>query len=166
MKKQILLIVTLLFFVVTLNAQSSWHGFLKPIKSVVRENNQKIEDINFKFGISGSDSLVITPTDYMFFRPTFIISFAAIDFYEKPVVVKSLEIAGLGISYGKFSAEDNAYCLYSVNALLITSYKIGGVENVKIDGAITVDVFNKFIGGGCGYVDGKFMPLITISRSF
>lgn len=169
MKKKILLIVALLLCIVTLNAQSPWRGFTKPVKSVIREDAEQIRDKNLlsvnKYGFN-SDSIIVAPDAYMFFRPAFIITFAAIDFYEKPAVVKSLESAGIGISYGKFSAKDNGYCLYSINALLLTSYKVGGVESVKLGGAITADVFNKLIGGGVGYIDGRFMPLITISYSF
>jgi hypothetical protein len=164
MKKKILLIITLLLLAIALSAQSPWRGFVKPVKSVVEVNNQEMKEMSFKF--SNSDSLIITPTTYMLFRPAFTITFAAIDLSEKPAVVKSLESAGVGISYGKFSSKDNAYCYYSVNALLLTSYKIGGVESVKIGGAITADIFNKIIGGGVGYIDGHFMPLITISHSF
>lgn len=166
MKKKILLIVMLLFLAVTLCAQSPWRGFIKPVKSVVEVNNQELNEMRYKLVSSNSDSLIITPTTYMLFRPALTITFAAIDLSEKPAVVKSLESAGVGISYGKFSAKDNAYCYYSINALLLTSYKIGGVESVKIGGAITADIFNKFVGGGVGYIDGHFMPLITISHSF
>jgi hypothetical protein len=170
MKKRILLIFTLLCFVVSLNAQQSpWRGFIKPVKHVVAEDLSEIKVENFnrmeKYGFN-PDSIIVKPDAYMFFRPTFMLSFAAIDFYEKPAVIKSLEIAGVGISYGKFSADNQAYCEYSVNALLISSYKFGDVQGVKIGGAITADIFNKLIGGGVGYIDGKFMPLITLSHSF
>ena len=169
MKKRILLIFTLLCFVISLNAQSPWRGFTKPVKHVVANDLTQIEMANEnlinKFGYD-HDSIIIKPNTYMFFRPTSMVTFAAIDFYEKPAIIKSLEIVGIGLSYGQYDANDEAYCNYSINGLLISKYKFGDKETVKIGGAITIDVFNKFIGGGVGYIDGKFMPLITLSRSF
>lgn len=170
MKKRILLIFTLLCFVVSLNAQQSpWRGFVRPVKQVVAEDLNEIKVENFnrmeKYAFN-PDSIIVAPNAYMFFRPTTMITFAAIDFYEKPAIIKSLEIIGVGLSYGKYSADNSAYCEYSINGMLISSYKFGDKEGIKIGAAITADIFNKFVGGGVGYIDGKFMPLITISHSF
>lgn len=168
--RKVLMLFTLLCFGVSLNAQQSpWRGFVKPVKRVVNEELVRIELENMtraKIYGFGSDSIIVAPDAYMFFRPTTMITFAAIDFYEKPATIKSLELFGIGLSYGKYDADNDAYCQYSINGLLISKYKFGDKETVKLGGAITVDVFNKFIGGGVGYIDGRFMPLITISHSF
>jgi hypothetical protein len=108
--------------------------------------------------------LPTTKTELLF-RPAFVLTAFAIDFSEKPAALTSLTSAGLGISYGKFSTDD-AYCYYSVNALLLTEYKFGGTESVKVGAAITVDAYNKLIGAGVGYINGHVMPLITLSHSF
>jgi hypothetical protein len=48
----------------------------------------------------------------------------------------------------------------------LTSVEIGGAQTTKLGGAVTVDVFNKIMGLGIGYIDKKAMLLTTISYSF
>jgi hypothetical protein len=164
MKKQFLTIIMLLIFAVTLNAQStqsSWHGFGKGIKQVMEEQREQLAKELF-----ANPNFVIPTTNMQFlFRPAITLTAFAVDFSNKPANLTSLTSAGFGLSYGKFSIE-NAYCYYSVNALLLTEYKIGGTESVKLGAAITVDAYNKLIGVGVGYINNHFMPLVTISHSF
>lgn len=88
----------------------------------------------------------------------------AIDFTDKPILSHSLSSIGFGMSYGKYSiVNEKPYCNFSVNALLLTQIKIGDTENTKLGGALTIDVFNKLIGIGVGYVDKKALFLTMIS---
>ena len=164
MKKKILTIIALLLFAITLSAQTTknhWYGFGQSIKRVMEEQQEELAKelfANPKF------ALPTTNMEFLF-RPSLTLTAFAIDFSNKPASLASLTSAGLGISYGKFSTDDG-YCYYSVNALLLTEYKIGGNEGVKLGAAITVDAYNKLIGAGVGYIDSHIMPLITLSHSF
>jgi predicted small secreted protein len=161
MKKKILTIIALLMFAITLSAQSSWYGFGRGIKKVMQDQKEQLaKELRANPNITLSLS-----TTQLLFRPVITLTAFAIDFSNKPATLASLTSAGFGLSYGKFSTED-AYCYYSVNALLLTEYKIGGTEGVKIGAAITVDAYNKLIGAGVGYINNHIMPLITISHSF
>ena len=164
MKKKILTVIALLMFAITLSAQSTqnhWYGFGTGIKRVMEEQREELAKALFanpKIDIEIS-------TTQLLFRPSISLTAFAIDFSNKPAALTSLTSAGLGISYGKFSTID-AYCYYSVNVLLLTEYKFGGTESVKVGAAITVDAYNKLIGAGVGYINGHVMPLITLSHSF
>jgi hypothetical protein len=164
MKKKILTIVVLLMFAITLSAQSTqspWYGFGNSIKRVMQKQQEELAEALF-----ANPNFAVPTTNMQFlFRPVITLTAFAIDFSNKPANLTSLTSAGLGLSYGKFSTED-AYCYYSVNALLLTEYKIGGAEGVKIGAAITFDAYNKLIGAGVGYINGHIMPLITLSHSF
>ena len=163
MKKKILTVIALLMFAITLSAQttkSHWYGFGMGIKHIMEEQQEQ-----FTKELRVNSHAVAPSITQFLFRPAFTLTAFAIDFSEKPANLTSLTSAGFGISFGKFSTED-AYCYYSVNALLLTEYKIGGTESVKIGAAITVDAYNKLIGAGVGYINNHIMPLITISHSF
>jgi predicted small secreted protein len=164
MKKKILTIIALLMFAITLSAQSTkshWYGFGNSIKRVMEKQQEELAEALF-----ANPNFALPTTNMQFlFRPTITLTAFAIDFSNKPAALTSLTSAGLGISYGKFSTID-AYCYYSVNALLLTEYKFGGTESVKVGAAITVDAYNKLIGAGVGYINGHVMPLITLSHSF
>ena len=164
MKKKLLTIITLLMFVITLaaqNIQSPWYGFGKSVKYVIQDKKENLT----KESLANPKTVLPTTSTQLLFRPAFTLTALAIDFSQKPANFASLTSAGFGFSYGKFSIID-AYCYYSVNALLLTEYKIGGVESMKVGAAITIDAYNKFIGAGVGYVNNHIMPLITISYSF
>jgi len=88
----------------------------------------------------------------------------AVDFSESPALTVPLSSLGFGMSYGKYVvANEKPYCQFSVNALLLTQIKIGEEVSTKLGGALTVDVFNKLIGIGIGYVDKKALLLTTVS---
>ena len=161
MKTKILMIIASLMFAITINAQNPWHGFGTGIKHVMEEQQEQLAK-----ELRANPKFALPTTNMQFlFRPTITLTAFAIDFSNKPASLASLTSAGLGISYGKFSTDDG-YCYYSVNALLLTEYKIGGNEGVKLGAAITVDAYNKLIGAGVGYIDSHIMPLITLSHSF
>lgn len=163
MKKKILIIIALLIFAITLNAQKSspWHGFGKSIHSVMQEQQEKLAT---SLRVNPNTVVPITKTQLLF-RPSFTLTALAVDFSQKTAAFTSLTSAGFGISYGKFSTTDG-YCYYSFNALVLTSYKIGDAESVKMGGAITFDAYNKLFGAGVGYLNGHIIPLLTISHSF
>jgi hypothetical protein len=166
MKTKILMTIALLMFAITLNAQSSWHGFLKPINLVVQQDLQ-LRNANLK--VTYPNLEIATSNTLLLFRPSFSLTAFALDFSQKPATISSFSSIGFGISYGKFATDvdkDKAYCYYSVNALILTSYKVGSTESVKMGGAVTADVFNKLIGAGVGYINGHVMPLVTLSYSF
>jgi predicted small secreted protein len=161
MKTKILMTIAFLMFAITINAQNPWHGFGKSIKHVMQEQQEELAKALF----ANPKINIPTSITQLLFRPAVTLTAFAIDFSEKPANLASFTSAGLGLSYGKFSTED-AYCYYSVNALLLTEYKIGGTEGIKVGAAITVDAYNKLIGAGVGYINGHVMPLITLSHSF
>jgi hypothetical protein len=165
MKKIILTIATLLFLVTTSSAQiNPWFGFKLPIKSVVKADLAELKKMN-KLTVN-SDTVVINPTTFFIVRPSVVATLAAIDFSQTPAKFTSLSFVGFGLSLGKYSADDKAYCYYSVNGLVLTSIKIGDTETAKLGFAVTADVYNKLFGGGIGYINGHVMPLITMSYSF
>jgi|ERR1035437_2658654 predicted small secreted protein len=161
MKTKILMIIAFLMFAITINAQNPWHGFGKGIKHIMREQQEQLAEALF----ANPNAVVPTTNIQLLFRPAITLTAFAIDFSQKPANLSSFTSAGFGLSYGKFSTID-AYCYYSVNALLLTDYKIGGTEGIKVGAAITVDAYNKLIGAGVGYINGHVMPLITLSYSF
>jgi hypothetical protein len=146
----------LLLTVTFANAQSPWSGFFKPVTT---------DAVYSQLSVKGTDDA--TSGSVWLFRPSATLTAMAIDFSEKPALSKSLSSVGFGLSYGKFTTiDDKAYCTWSANALLLTSIKLGEVESTALGAALTVDVFNKFIGAGVGYLDKSFMFLTTISVSF
>jgi hypothetical protein len=164
MKKKILILIALLMFVITLNAQtiqSPWYGFGKSVKYVIQDKKENLA----KESLINPNTVIPTTNTELLFRPAFTLTALAIDLSQKPANFASFTSAGFGLSYGKFSTVD-AYCYYSVNALMLTAYKIGGVEEMNVGAAITVDAYNKLIGAGVGYINNHIMPLITISYSF
>lgn len=159
--KKLITIVALLTFAITINAQNPWHGFGKGIKHVMLEQQEQLaKELRIN-----PNAVVPTSNTQLLFRPAITLTAFAIDFSQKPANIASFTSAGIGLSYGKFSTID-AYCYYSINALLLTDYKIGGTEGVKVGAAITVDAYNKLIGAGVGYINNHIMPLITLSYSF
>jgi hypothetical protein len=160
--KKLITVIALLMFAITINAQQShWNGFGKSIKHVMREQQEEFES-QLRLG----STMAVAPTKtQLLFRPSISLTAFAIDFSDKPVALTSLTSAGFGLSYGKYSSTDG-YCYYSVNAQVLTSYKIGETQNVKVGAAITVDFYNKLAGAGVGYINNHIMPLITISHSF
>lgn len=158
MKKLILLlsIVTITSFVYSQEKPGAFKGFFKPVDAVI--NKQNIFMYSFDENVSESVWL---------FRPSVTLTAVAIDLSSKPAVSKSLSSAGFGISYGKFTTINNeAWCNYSVNALMLTGLKLGDVQQTDFGAALTIDIFNKLIGCGVGYIDKKVILLTTISYSF
>jgi hypothetical protein len=149
-------IILLLLAVGVTNAQDGkFSGFFKPVDQVVQGVAMRADQ----------------PADASFttwiFRPSVTLTAFAIDFREKPALAKSFTSFGFGLSYGKFTTiNEKAYCNFSANALLLTSVKIGDVQSAAVGGAVTVDVFNKLLGVGVGYLDKSFMLLTTLSYSF
>lgn len=155
-KARVLMSIAVLFICGYGFAQSSFQGFFKPI-------NLQNEIVTLKS--EGSQAEV--NKDRWLFRPSAAISALAIDLKEKDPISKSLTAVGIGLSYGKYQLiEDNIYCTYSFNLFGLTSIEIGGETKTNIGIAGTVDVFNKFIGVGVGYVDKRVLLLNTISYSF
>lgn len=156
------MIIVLLLIVGTVNAQGPWSGFFK--STTAETVNQKISEKEIQLR---TDAEVVSSESAWFFRPTVTLTAVAVDFSTKPVTTKSLSSVGMGISYGKFSVvNEKDYCNYSINALLLTGVALNDEMSTRIGGALTVDVFNKLIGFGAGYLDKSFMLLTTISYSF
>jgi len=150
--RKLLIIPLLLLLITTANAQSPFKGFFQPVT---------IETV-----VEQADAKGVFENMTWLFRPSVALTAIAIDVSEKPVINNALSSAGLGLSFGKFSIiDDEAYCTFSVNASLLTSIKVNDIVSTKIGGALTVDVFNKFLGFGCAYIDNKFLLLTTISYS-
>jgi len=138
------------------SAQSKWDGFFKPVDVV----------LDSKATFKATDEPVIDKGIWLF-RPSVALTAVAFDFSGKDPVSVSLNTLGFGASYGKYSeVNEVAYCTYSFNAFLLTSVEIGGAQTTKLGGEVTVDVFNKIMGLGIGYIDKKAMLLTTISYSF
>lgn len=159
--KKLITIIALLMFAITINAQQShWNGFGKSIRHVMQEQQEE-----FARALRVNPNTVVPSKTQLLFRPSISLTAFAVDFSGKSAALTSLTSAGFGLSYGKFSTIDG-YCYYSVNAQVLTSYKIGETQSVNVGAAITVDAYNKMIGAGVGYINNHFMPLITISHSF
>ena len=97
----------------------------------------------------------------------------AFDLNTNKPLAQSLQSIGTGISYGKFETIDNTpYCDYSFNAALLTKVNINGDNSPGFGGSLTVDVFNKTVGLGVGYLgqngfaNGHVLLLTSISYSF
>lgn len=157
-KYRLLILVAMLSIAgLSASAQSPWQDFFKPVTV-----NRVYDQLALRADQGATDE-----SNVWLFRPAAALTAVAIDLSEKPAVNKSLSSVGIGISYGKFSdIENKAYCTYSINALLLTAIEIGGTQSTTIGGALTVDVFNKLIGGGVGYINNSFMLLTTLSYSF
>jgi hypothetical protein len=154
MKNKLSLIVMMVFITIGLNAQKPFEGFFKPIQK---------EDINI-VNLREYRDLGEFNTYSWIFRPAATVTAVAIDFEGNS---HSFSSFGIGLSYGKFTVvDDKPYCNYSFNALLLTGAEIGGEQKTSLGGALTVDVFNKIIGGGIAYIDKKAMLLTTLSYSF
>lgn len=154
MKKTIWCILVLFITIVSVNAQS-FKGFFKPVTQNTVFNNQS--------GIfDGVDNKGI-----WLFRPSVTLTALAIDLKSSNPVSQSLSSVGTGVSYGSFVTVDNKpYCNYSLNALFLTQVKLGEQTTTTFGGALTVDVFNKLIGIGVGYINKSPMLMTTISISF
>jgi hypothetical protein len=161
MKQKLLLIAIMLFAVIQLTAQKPFEGFFKPI---TKKNVTYVAHSDIRSLIGGEDYRDIDEIRKFIFRPAATITAVAIDFEGNS---QSFSSFGFGVSYGKFSVvDDTPYCNYSFNALVLTGMELGGEQKTSIGGALTVDVFNKIIGAGFGYIDNKVMFLTTLSYSF
>lgn len=114
-------------------------------------------------GISPVEGDVILPSVWLP-RIAASVSALSVNLSEKGAISKPLSALGFGCSYGKYVvANDKPYCMFSINALLITQIKVGEEYSPKLGGAVTFDVLNKFIGLGVGYVDKSALLLINVS---
>lgn len=135
-------------------AQAPFKGFFKPVGQNQVFKTQK--------AIFGGESKGV-----WLFRPSVTLTALAIDLKQSNPISQSLSSVGTGVSYGNFSTVDNKpYCNYSVNALFLTQVKLGEQTVTTFGAAVTVDVFNKFIGLGVGYINKDPMIMTTISTSF
>jgi hypothetical protein len=152
--KKILLIMIAFTFAISANAQLK--GFFSPIDDVVVKQSV-VRDISVSTeGISP-----------WLLRPYFSLTAAAVQFGGGTPKTYALNSFGLGVSYGKYGeVSTKAYCYYSVNLSLLTQVELSGVMSTAFGGALTIDVFDKIIGIGVGYLDKHVMLLTTISYSF
>ena len=142
----------LLTFAITINAQSPFKGFFKPVSTNLVFANQ---------------SAILGGTDIWLFRPSISLTAVAVQFGGGQPVMQTLSSVGTGISYGNFTQIDGKpYCNYSVNVALLTQIKIDGVTSANFGAALTGDVFNKLIGAGVGYIDKHVLLLTSVSISF
>jgi hypothetical protein len=152
--KKLLLIAIVCAFAISANAQLK--GFFSPIDNVVVERSS-IKDVGVRLGD-------VSP---WLLRPYFSLTAAAIQFGGGTPKTYALNSFGLGVSYGKYGeVNTKAYCYYSVNLSLLTQVELSGVMSTAFGGALTIDVFDKIIGIGVGYLDKHVMLLTTISYSF
>lgn len=100
-------------------------------------------------------------------RPYVVMSAATIDFSEKPVLVGSLNAAGMGFSYGKYvKVGENIRCNLSVNATLFTQIDVAGTMEAKIGPAVTVGALDNLLNVGVTYLDKKVLLLLGIAYTF
>jgi hypothetical protein len=137
--------------------ENPWKGFFKEKQTAVNQHQF------FK----SNDTIISISDKVLLFRGSAAVVGTAISI-GKNVETSSFSAAGFGISYGAYN--ETAYCLYSVNAFVMPTFKMGDVVSTKIGGAVTVDVFDKLFGVGIGYADFgsgfKFQILTTLSYSF
>ena len=137
MKKLILGLLFLAFALTTIEAQSPWKEFFKPVKERQIFQTQK--------AIFGGS------TGTWAFAPDVSIEGVGIDLKTKEI--EALSGVGLGVSYGNYTTQSDGtvYCNYSINADFLSKVNIGGQTTAGLGGVIAVDVFNKFLGAFVGY---------------
>jgi len=150
-KRTFYTLLTLLLLSGPMYAQSAWDGFFKPVDEIYQPTQLKSTGESAEW----------------LFRPSVALVANAIDFSSKDPLSISLNSFGMGISYGKYTiVDDKPYCTYSFNGMLLTTIDIGGVTATQMGAALTVDVFDKRIGAGIGFINKSFMLLIPLSYSF
>ena len=148
MKKTI--IITLLCLLAIAGfSQSPFHGFFKP-KTALTVHYLKADNQ--------------ASTSIWLFRPELSMTALAIQLGGSEPVVQSFNSIGSGISYANID-NSTGYCNYSFNAMLITKVNIGNISAVNFGGALTFDVYNKFISLGISYVSGHTYLISQISYS-
>jgi hypothetical protein len=160
--KKLIIISLISFFAISLHAQSTspWSGFWTPVKKVYPKVEQN------KLLKSTFDAQISKDSTVWLFRPIANVSALAITFQNGSPVNNSFTAIGSGISYAKFiPVNGQPYAQFSVNALLLTNYSINGAQFTKLGGALTVGIWNNYLSGGIGYLNGKALLLVNIGIS-
>jgi hypothetical protein len=157
MKKVIILTSCLLLMAVSLNAQSfkRFFGSIDQVVAAQQEVMARAKDTQADIEKVFLPRLSLSVTG-------FGLSFGG----GKPTT-QSFNSAGLGISYGEYTTVNGeAYCNYSFNIALLLAVEITGSTDVHAGVIGTVDVFNKFVGIGIGYLNKHPMLITSFSYSF
>jgi len=152
--KTLKIITLFLIVTVTVNAQSPWSGFFKPVKV----ENSKLKAI---FGQTSTFSIWL-------FRPTISLSAIKMQYVggDKSFENSSLQTLGTGISYQQITTTDAVvYTNLAVNGLVLYNMDFSGTKPINLGIAATVGVFNNLISGGIGFDFGQKYPFILLNAS-
>ena len=142
----LLLIVSLAF---TLNAQSPWNGFFKP----VTENEIYAKAV---FG-----SAITVDSVRWKFRPSVFVAADAIKINGGVAVTNPLSAIGTGVSYSKYIDNNGTpYQQLSISALLLTNISIGTTAFTRIGGGVVVGAFDGIVNIGAAYIGNNVYVLL------
>jgi len=152
MKKISMILILAVITIAGFSQEKPFKGFFGPVQKDIFTNPIKMRGVN----------------DVWLFRP--VITITAMQFtFTNPVTVLSLSQLGTGISYQHFIQQnDLPYNNFGLNALVLFSQDIGGVEPTKLSLAITGNFFNGYLSVGGGYCigDKKFFVLTGVALHF
>lgn len=156
------LIITLFYIIVfSLNnviiAQSPFKGFWRPLN---RSVFQSIETIDRGIKVDETTSLWLM-------RP--VIELSALQFMlTNPIQVSSLTSLGTGLSYQHIiNANGKPYTNFGLNALILFTNKVGGIEPASLSFAVTGSFLQYLnVGGGYSLQAKKFFILSGVTYNF
>ena len=130
-------------------SQKAFNGFFKPVNKEM-------------FSAPLGDRAI---TSTWLFRP--VVQLTALQFnLVKPVEVSSLSSLGTGMSYTHFIEQNGEpYADFGVNALVLFTQDIGGVEPAGMGFALTISAL-QYINVGVGYSLGNKQAFILTGISY
>lgn len=141
---------------VGINAQSSWKGFLGPLKVAVKEKQLSVK------------SDVVKPV--VIVRPAFSATGALVEFESGTPVTTPISGYAVGVSWGAYTSDASGkpYCKYAVNASLWTNLLLKDPVNTKMGVSVTGEVLNRLINVGplVYFNSGKLKVGIAFNLSY